>query len=270
MAKTDDIASAQNFLLRDPAWNSVGVTGSIKIDPTFTKIEAVANPPAKDDTGSTDDFIPGCTTCQEKREAQRKAKKAAAKKAKETKKPTWFLLSGTNLSLLESAETLNADVPVNYCNCEKGCLQILEDGISGVKHVVAANIKVASDSKVWLRLDEAIGIHVFWSSLNRPTSEWELSLKEDKSTVTGDPAVLYETDSRAVTFTGADFSKVTAVTFEGTALPIPVPVTKAKLVVQVTSTVTAKLGHKELLALAGADDNGKPKYIVLPLDVVKH
>lgn len=273
VAKTEDIAAAENFLVRDPAWDSQGVTGSIKIDPTFTKIEAVAKPAAKDDTGSTDDFIPGCTTCQEKKEAQRKAKEAAGKKAKETKKPsppTWFLLSGTNLSLLESAETLNSDVPVNYCNCEKGCLQILEDGVNGVKNVVAANIKVASDSKVWLRLDEPAGLHVFWSRPDRSTSEWELSLKVDKTAVTGDPAVLYETDSRAVTFTGADFSKVTAVTFEGTALAIPVPVTKAKLVVQVTSTVTAKFGHKELLALAGADDNGKPKYIVLPLDVVKH
>jgi hypothetical protein len=273
VAKTDDIASVQNFLLRDPAWDSVGVTGSIKIDPTFTKIEAVAKPAPKGDTGSTDDFIPGCTTCKEKREAQRKAKEAAGKKAKETKKatpPTWFLLSGTNLSLLESAETLNSDVPVDSCNCEKGCLQILEDGINGVKNVVADNIKVASDSKVWLRLDDPAGLHVLWSRPDRPASEWELSLKDDKTAVTGDPAVLYETDSRAVTFSGADFSKVTAVTFESTALAIPVPVTKAKLVVQVTSTVTAKYGHKELLALAGADDNGKPKYIVLPLDVVKH
>jgi hypothetical protein len=273
VAKTDDIASAQNFLLRDPAWDSEGVTGSIKIDPTFTKIEAVAKPAAKGNTSSTDDFIPGCTTCQEKTQAQRKAKEAAEKKANEAKKPsppTWFLLSGTNLSVLESAEALNSDVPVDHCDCEKGCLQVLEDGINGVKNVVAANIRVASDSKVWLRLDEPAGLHVFWSRPHRPTSEWELSLKNDKTTVTGDPAVLYETDSRAVTFTGADFSKVTAVSFEGTALAIPVPVTKAKLVVQVTSTVTAKFGHKELLALAGADDNGKPKYIVLSLDVVKH
>ena len=273
VAKTDDIASAQNFLLRDPAWDSEGVTGSIRIDPTFTKIEAVAKPATKDDSGGADDFIPGCTTCQEKREAQRKAKEAAAKKAKEPKKPTpptWFLLSGTNLSLLESAETSNSDAPVNYCNCEKGCLQVLEDTTNGVKPVVATNIKVASDSKVWLKLDEPAAVHVFWSRPDHQTSEWELSLKEDKTAVTGDPAVPYETDSRAVTFTGADFSKVTAVTFETTPLAIPVPVTKGKLVVQVTSAVTAKFGHKELLALAGADDNGKPKYIVLPFDVVKH
>lgn len=75
---------------------------------------------------------------------------------------------------------------------------------------------------------------------------------------------------QAVTFTGADFSRVTAVTFETTPLTIPVPVAKAKLVVQVTGTVTSRFGHKELLALAGTDDNGKSKYIVLPLDVVKH
>jgi len=41
-------------------------------------------------------------------------------------------------------------------------------------------------------------------------------------------------------------------------------------VVQVTSAVTAKYGHKELIAQAGLDDKGKPKIIALPLDVVKH
>jgi hypothetical protein len=273
VAKTEDIASAGNFLVRDPAWDSQGVTGSIKIDPTFTKIEAVAKPATKDDSATADDFIPGCSTCKERREAQKKAKEAAAKKAKEPKKtapPTWFLLSGTNFSMLAPAETQNADVPVNHCDCKKGCLQILEDGANGMKHVVAANIKITSDSKIWLRLDEPLGLHVLWSRPDHPTSEWELSLKEDKTAVTSDPAVLYETDSRAVTFTGADFSKVTAVTFETTALAIPVPVTKAKLVVQVTSAVTAKFGHKELLAQVGVDDKGKPKYIVLPIDVVKH
>jgi hypothetical protein len=118
---------------------------------------------------------------------------------------------------------------------------------------------------------QGIGIHVFWIRPDLPASEWDLTPpKDEKTVVTADPAVLYETDSRAVTFTGADFSKVTAVTFETTALAIPVPVTKAKLVVQITSAVTAKFGHKELLAQAGVDDKGKTKYIVLPLDVVKH
>jgi hypothetical protein len=79
---------------------------------------------------------------------------------------------------------------------EKGCLQILEDGVNGVKNVVAANIKVASDFKVWLRLDQPAGLHVFCSRPDRPPSEWELSLKDDKTAVSGDPPVLYETDSR--------------------------------------------------------------------------
>jgi hypothetical protein len=94
--------------------------------------------------------------------------------------------------------------------------------------------------------------------------------KDNPAGVTGKPAVLYETDSQAVSFTGADFSKVTSVMFETTKLDLVGAPTKAKLVVQVTSVVTAKYGHKELIAQAGVDDKGKPKTITLPLDVVKH
>jgi hypothetical protein len=286
LAKTEDIASAQNFLVRDPAWDSDGVTGSIRIDPTFTKIEAIAKPAAKDDSGSsTDDSIPGCPIdCKRKQEEQRKAKEAAAKqaakqakepkKAKETKEPvpsTWFRLSGTNLSALEWALKIVDDAPARYCGAEIGCLQILEDLSNGTSvHVSPSNISIFGDGAAWLKLDKPSGIHIFWARGNWPASEWDLSLKEDKTAVTADPSVLYETDSRAVTFTGADFSKVTGVMFETTNLALVGAPTKAKLVVQVTSAVTAKYGHKELIAQAGVDDKGKPKLIALPVDVVKH
>jgi hypothetical protein len=276
-AKTDDIASAQNFLVRDPAWDSEGVTGSIRIDPTFTKIEAIAKPAAKDDSGnSTDDSIPGCPkeppNCKQLGADQKEAKdKAKKNEDKRVADGIWFRLSGTNLAALEWALPVVDNAPAAYCGAEIGCLQILEDLSDGTSaHVSPSNISVASDSTAWLKLHKPSGIHIFWARGNWPASEWDLSLKEDKTAVTADPALLYETDSRAVTFTGADFSKVTAVTFETTPLAIPVPVTKAKLVVQVTSAVTAKFGHKELLAQAGVDVKGKPKYIVLSLDVVKH
>ncbi len=269
VAKTDDIASAENFLVRDPAWDSQGVTGSIKIDPTFTKIEAVAKPATKDDASSDDD--PACKeklTCKQKKDKQ---KGDQANEDKKTKAGAWFRLSGSNLSALEWALKVVDDSPGTYCGAAIGCIQILEDGSDGQSTPLSpADIRIGSDSTAWLRLHKPTGVHIFWARGGWPASEWDLSLKEDKTTVTADPAVLYETDSRAVTFTGADFSKVTAVTFEGNPLAVPVPVTKAKLVVQVTSAVTAKYGHKELLAQAGLDDKGKPKIIVLPLDVVKH
>jgi hypothetical protein len=278
VAKTEDIASAENFLVRDPAWDSQGVTGSIKIDPTFTKIEAIAKPATKDSSSdAAEDSIPGCPKdppdCKTLKSEQKKAKDEAKQKAdKQAAEGTWFRLSGTNLSKLKWARKIVDDTPAAHCGAESGCLQILEDGSDGTPAPVsAANIKVASDGAVWLRLHKPVEIQIFWARGNWPASEWDLTPpKEDKTAVTGDPAVLYETDSRAVTFTGADFSKVTAVTFEGNPLAIPVPVSKAKLVVQVTSSVTAKFGHKELLAQVGVDDKGKPKYIVLPVDVVKH
>lgn len=263
VAPTDSVRSARNFSVRDPAWDSYGENAPIAMDPAFAKLEALAKT-SKDDSTSDDEtqLDPRCP---------KKPPNCTLKK-KDPPKPSWFLLSGTDLSSLESAETLTADAPVNYCNCEKGCLQILVDGSDGPpKPVLAKDIKVASDSNVWLRLTQPSGVHVFWSRPGHPASEWDLAIKKDDATgVTGKPAVLYETDSQAVTFTGADFSKVTGVMFETTKLDLVGAPTKAKLVVQVTSAVTAKYGHKELIAQAGVDDKGKPKTITLPLDIVKH
>jgi hypothetical protein len=271
IASTDSINSARNFLVRDPAWDAQGVTGPIEIDPTFTKLEASAKSNS-DASGSGDESIPGCPdqlTCAQKK-AKQQTDKANAKKVAE--KPTWFLLSGTNLSALEWAEPLVDDFPAYYCGLEIGCLQILADEDDGPRHVSLVDIKVVSNSEAWVKLPKNItGIHVFWSRDDRPASEWDLAIKkDDPAGVTAKPALLYETDSQAVTFSGADFSKVTNVIFETTNLTLIGTPSKSNLVVQVTSAVTAKYGHKELIAQAGLDDKGKPKIIALPLDVVKH
>jgi hypothetical protein len=301
LASTDSVLSARNFLVRDPAWDSEGVTGTIAMSPAFTKIEPSAKAAKSDDDDSDKSQTPGCP------------KKAPDCKPKPKPKPSWFLLSGTNLSQLKDAELIapappadakHADSnpakskptesrtkskpanpnPVNTestaqapqvdfllkCENDKGCLQITADSSDGTPTPVKSeNVRFVSDNKIWLELLQPVGVHVFWSRPGQPASEWDLAIKkEDKAAVTADPAVLYVADSRAVTFTGADFSSVTQVLYEDKKLDLPVPPTKSKLVVQVTTLVTAKFGHKELLAHTMS--NGKDKTISLPLDVVKH
>lgn len=268
-APTDSIRSARNFLVRDPAWDSQGVVGTITIDPTFTKIEA-ASKPAKDDDADSDELPKKCLpklTCKQLEKKQKQAKKDAAK-------PSWFLLSGTNLSALDNAQTLIDDAPANFCGFEVGCIQILTDEADGSsKHVPWTYVNVASNSEVWIKASKNItGVHVFWSRDGRPASEWDLAIKkDDKQAITADPAVLYETDSRAVTFKGADFSNVKEVYFEGKKLDLVDKPTKSKLIVQVTSAVTAKFGHKELTTQVPDDkDKTKMKTLALPIEVVKH
>jgi hypothetical protein len=268
LASTESISSARNFLVRDPAWDSQGAIGPIMIDPTFTKIEASTKPAKSDDSGG-DSIDPKCIpklTCDQQKTKADKAKADAAKPS------TWYLVSGTNLSALEWAAKIVDDTPANYCGREVGCLQILSDGSDGPKHLSPADIKIASNSNVWVKLSKnAGGVHVLWSRDDHPYSEWDLAIKEDKTAITADPAVLYQTDSRAVTFTGADFSKVKQVFFEGKPLDLVTDATKSKLIVQVTSAVTAKLGHKELTAKVPDDkDKTKTKTIALPLEVVRH
>jgi hypothetical protein len=159
---------------RDPAWDSQGVSGPIEIGPAFAKIEAATK--AKDDSGGADDAaIPGCpkdpVDCAKKKQEQKDAKKNASA-------PSWFLLSGTNLSTLEWAEKIVDDVPANYCGFEIGCIQILADANDGPKHVAPADIKVASNTNMWVKLPkDAGGVHVFWSRDNIPASEWDLAIK---------------------------------------------------------------------------------------------
>jgi hypothetical protein len=312
VAPTDSIRSARNFLLRDPAWDSSGITAPIAIDPAFTKIEAESKPAKNDDDGD-DDAIRGCpdkTSCEKKREQKKEKDRKADLKAKT---PTWFLLSGTNFSALKNADIVEPPPPVNpepadsptphsrptkskpkqkptgvaakdteppepppldllsSCASKDGCLQIISDSSDGTPSTVDPKyIHFAGDTSLWVALVKPVGVHIFWSRKGLPPFQWDLAIKkDDAATITADPAVLYETDSRAVTFTGADFSKVTAVIFEKENLALPVPATKAKLVVQVTSAVTAKFGHKELLAQT-LDDKGKPKTIPLPIEVVRH
>jgi hypothetical protein len=321
IASTDAIRSARTFLVRDPAWDSQGVSGTIEIDPAFTKIEASDKPAKGDDSSDSDSDekqVSGCPKPPLK-----------CPKPKAPAKPSWFLLSGTNLFLLKNAQFIetvvlpesnsegshpaspkrgnsdtdskpqasrsktnnpggnsantesisenarrtqppNLTVPLECKDADHGCVQIIAAGKDGnPMPLTKADVRVVSDTNVWMWLTEPVGVHVFWSRPGRPASEWDLRIKEEKTAISADPAVLYETDSRAVTFTGADFSKVTVVMFEDKKLDLVVPATKAKLVVQVTSAVTAKFGHKELLAQT-VDDKGKPKTIPLPLDVVKH
>jgi hypothetical protein len=255
VAPTESVRAARNFLLRDPAWDNQGAIGSILIDPAFAKLEATAK---HDTTGDDSEPEPGCP------------KKSPVCKPKPSPKPRWFLLSGTNFSSLWSATSLTDDVPANNCKSDKGCLQILSEGADGSNvHVSSADMKYATDNNIWLRLTQPVGIHILWSHPDHPPLEWDLAIKkDDKTAIVADPAILYVADSRAVTFAGADFSTVKQVRYENRDLLLPVAPTRSKLVVQVTSDITAKYGHKELLAIVV--ENGKDKIVALPFEVVKH
>ncbi len=257
IASTESVRAARTFLVRDPAWDSQGASGSIRIDPAFTKLEATSK--TSSDSGDDSTPAPGCP------------KQAPVCKPKPAPKPRWFLLSGTNFDpSLRSATILEADVPLNGCKSDSGCLQVLAEGTDGaIKHVSSADIRYATDRSMWLQLTQPAGIHVFWSRPEQSALQWDLSVKkDDKTSITADPAILYVADSRAVTFTGADFSGVKNVTYEGKNLVLPEVPTKSKLIVQVTSDITSKFGHKELLATIV--DGGKEKIVALPFEVVKH
>jgi hypothetical protein len=256
LAATDSIRSAQSFLVRDPAWDSEGTIGKIDIGPAFAKIEAAGKAPSKDNKTADPKPVQGCS-----------AKPVPCPKPAQ---PAWYLLSGTNLSVLRSAAKLTADFPVSACINQHGCLQILADGSDGtVHHVDSSEMSFVGDGEIWLKLLEPADVHVFWSRPGQVASEWALAIKtDDKPAITADPAVLYVADSRAVTFTGPDFSKVQRVTYENKLLELPVKPTQSKLIVQVTSEVTLKFGHKELIA--HVVENGNEKNIALPLDVVQH
>jgi hypothetical protein len=248
VAPTEAVRAAKNFLVRDPAWDAEGATGTVAFGPEFTKVESISKPPTEGKDPPTTSKPP-----TDKPQPQ------------SAPSPTWYVLTGRNFSTLKTVDLLTGNAPAS-CTNAGGCLQILADATPVPKD----NIAFVSDTSIWLKLHQPKTLQILWSNANQTPAEWDIAVTDtsQKSKISADPGLLYVSDSQAVTFTGMDFSKVTSVSYEGKLLQLPSLPTKTKIVVQVTTAVTGKFGHKELLANL-VDGNGKPATVALPIDVVQ-
>ena len=252
-APSDSLHGAHTFLVRDLAWDSRGSLGTIQFDPAFSGLA----PMAKKDTTSA--APPGGAGAPPAPAAGGAPTPAASGV------PAWFELTGSDLWQLHSFYVSG----ISACRDDGSCLYAYDD--DGLPLPLnPRTFRVVSDTVAGIKLLPIATLHLAWqpSGGQKPVL-WELKPKTDdsKPKLVADTPVLYVADSRLVTFSGIDLSKVTAVTFEGNTLVSKI--NKKDLQVVVTTLVTAKPGHKELQAVQ-PDPNDKTKTTTtqLALEVV--
>jgi hypothetical protein len=246
IASADSLRAARNFTVRDVAWDAHGSAGTIRFSPAFSALAPMTKPaappalpaPAVPPTAPPPAPVPAV--------------------------PKWYELTGTDLWQLHSYYVSG----ISACMNDGSCLYAYDD--SGVPiPLTGQTFRVVSDTIASVKLPAVTALRLAWQPAGEQPVLWELKPKEEepKTKPVADIPVLYVADSRAVTFSGPDLSKVTAVTFEGNLLTSTPK--KKDLQVQVTTVVTKKPGHKELLAVQ-PDPKDKTKNITtqLPLDVV--
>ena len=183
----------------------------------------------------------------------------AAYSAAESKDP-WYFLSGFNFSPAPSG------------------LKVYENGDPKGAPLTKDNFKFLSGTAALIKLSGTPGSSVKIASDATTDSvpvAWDLTIPkaDQKQSPSSDPAALYVGDSRTVTFSGQDFSKVVDVVFEGTTL-LPPPITQKNLnnqiAVPVSDVVTRTPGYKELLAETPPDSAGnKGTPMVLSIQVLR-
>jgi hypothetical protein len=223
---TDAINSSPVVAVRDFGWTAATQTGTMGIDPTFVSMQLLAKTSA-----SSSGDAPG---------------------------NGWYRLTGTNLQL--------ATITPKCDGRADPCLDLYVGGDrTNASLLDSAHFKVLNDTEAYLNLDVAPSgpLHFLWTH-DKTTSEWSIDVataKAPDSKIVANPSKLKQGDSLTVQFTGADFSGISAVTFEDGSLRI-LSQDKKTMTILVTTKVTNAAGTKNLIA-TGAD--GKP--VILSIDV---
>jgi hypothetical protein len=285
-AQTSALRSAQTFLARDIAWDEYGKRGTIKLEPEFDSIKKISG------AGSG-----GSQKCG-----------GIDAKSRVPLSPCWYEVKGAGFTQI-TAHQLGA--------CVGPCLLVYKDTSSGKYQVLTPppafqaqpmpappahgnNLVIVDDTTLRISdssSDQLSTLHLVWQhSPLAKVVDWQLALKKpDESPITADPSVLHVNDSRAVKFVGSSLIGFQSATFEGVAIPKNPTATAGasdssgtvagnsgnSVTLQIPSSVTAKPGYKEILAVVAqpaSQTNGAPaarpgatktKTVALPILVVE-
>jgi hypothetical protein len=253
MAPTSDMRNAQTFLVRDLAWELMRYSGPIAFTPSISALTVLQtdSPPA---------FVPTPNA------RPRIAKSTEPKRVTDKPLMTTYSVSGYDLWGIHTASDCDHGAPLP-------CLEVLL-GTSPVAlppevfSVSTNNVATLTLPQDRLKDVKSIRFRVRHAKDPERLTEWTYPLKASENKPAPSPPYLHVGDSMKVTFTGADFSQIDPkkITFENQAV-VGMPAKDGKsLDVYVTSIVTQKSGHKELIA-GSSDPNGKA--MSLPIDIVR-
>jgi hypothetical protein len=168
-------------------------------------------------------------------------------------------------------------------NCEiKGCLEVYW----GMDRFLLSkgNFHVVSKTTAALQWSEQPtpeytyaykSLRFIWHPTDDDAVEWDLSIPQEPKTPVTASAILNVGDSTQIAFSGVDLSNnPSTVTFDNVPLPsgtFSYAADKKTLTVLITSSMTAKPGHKELTVTDPGPvvPPAKPKTIQLPFDVTR-
>lgn len=233
-ASTDSLRSAQTFLVRDIAWKGFDRRAKINFAPSFNKLANVG-----------DD--------------------------KPASNPLRFFVTGSDLNSLcglsayPNGTPSEIEIRFSSENPAATCAN------SGPKR---GELKILSDNTALLTLAEPpkgdtlkLNARVENGLAQLAVVTWDLDLPQEKtSAITSNPSILHKGDSQTVTFSGADFSKVTSLQFENITLK-PDKADDSSIKFVIPSVITSRTGIKQFVAQT-TDIKGKPKQILLKIEVV--
>ncbi len=252
-APADSLRSASSYYVRDISWSNASLSNTIRFTPFMAKLSKYSQDPPKLAPVSADAKVLSRNVTRQKTAPPKPVSPAVT-----------YMIAGTDLKYLTDQDVF--DMKVYSMGAAEG--------------IVPTKLSVLSDTQALLTLPctpTGKTITIAWSPSHWPLNKeapiaWDLALpgKEPAATIAPSPTFLYAGDSRTVTYTGADFSNVQSVGFEGaTSLPFKVSSDNPQSMdVVVTTAVTKEAGHKELIATA-RDSKGKLSKVVLPIEIFK-
>jgi hypothetical protein len=238
IAPTTDLRNAQTYLVRDIAWENIQEVGRIEFLPSFASlaISSTYTPEKKGDENVTPDST------------------------------TLFTIGGYDL--LKISPTCSFPLQL-----EHPCLRVFVGDEE--KTWSEVHFGVETDNRATMLLSKAAlgnAKEIRLLLLNSPITnesavEWdEPTPKSDEPKASSSPLYLRVGDSGKVTFTGVDYSKVDAVTFESQPpLVIKYNPDSKSLDVFITTSITKLAGRKELTATV----KGSTKPLQLSIDVLR-
>ena len=244
------------FTVRDLAWKEFRRTGNIDIGPSFSSLTILGSKPAdyaKADCGGYPPVPP-----------------ADCAKAS----PLLYSLAGFQFDKIQDP---------NLWNCSgTGCFEVYW----GMDRFLLSpgNFQVGSKTTAAMQWSQQPtpeytyaykSLRFVWHATDDDAYEWDLSIPQETKTSVTASAILNVGDSTQITFSGVELSGTpTLLTFDNvplTAGTFTYAIDKKTLTVLITTSMTAKPGHKEFTVtdpqpvIAPA----KPKVTQLPFDVTR-